>query len=98
LMYLSHLGYSECGLGSAATDRIVELVRAELASGLLGAKITGGGAGGTVAILGWNSPAADAAFERVRSKYAAWSQEEPYVFSGSSAGCDKFGVIQFEYS
>ena len=92
LMYLSHLGYSECGLGSVATDKIVELVRAEKGNDLLGAKITGGGAGGTVAILGWKSPLAQEAFKRVIDQYAAWSKAEPYIFNGSSAGCDKFGV------
>jgi galactokinase len=97
LMYLAHLGYSECGLGSEATDRIVELVREENTSYLLGAKITGGGAGGTVAILGWNTPAAEIAFQRVLDKYAAWSKSEPFVFRGSSAGCDKFGVIRVSY-
>jgi len=96
LMYLAHIGYSECGLGSEATDKIVELVRTEKANGLLGAKITGGGAGGTVAILGWNTSAAEAAFQRVLSKYADWSKSEPYVFTGSSAGCDRFGVVRFQ--
>lgn len=95
LMYQAHLGYSECGLGSPATDTIVNLVRAEKEAGLLGAKITGGGAGGTVAVLGWNTPAAAGAFQRVLEKYAAWSQSDPYVFSGSSAGCDRFGVVRF---
>jgi L-arabinokinase len=94
LMYLAHLGYSECGLGSEATDRIVSLVQEEQGRGLLGAKITGGGAGGTVAILGWNSPAAEQAFSRVLDRYAAWSKTTPYVFTGSSPGCDKFGILR----
>ncbi len=94
LMYLAHLGYSECGLGSEATDKIVELVREEKAYELLGAKITGGGAGGTVAILGWNTPVAETAFQRVLEKYAAWSKSEPYVLSGSSAVCDISGAVQ----
>jgi galactokinase len=97
LMYLSHQGYSECGLGSEATDKIVELVRGEKVNGLLGAKITGGGAGGTVAILGWNSPQAEKAFKRVVERYAGWSKSEPYLFDGSSAGCDKFGVTRITY-
>ena len=50
----SHASYSRCGLGSHGTDRIVALVRAELAAAvargeepaLYGAKITGGGSGG----------------------------------------------------
>jgi galactokinase len=97
LMYLAHLGYGECGLGSEATDQIVSLVRDEKSHDLLGAKITGGGAGGTVAILGWNTPVAEQAFQRVLAKYAAWSRSDPYVFSGSSAGCDKFGVVRVSY-
>ncbi len=97
LMYLAHIGYSECGLGSEATDEIIELVREEKDHGLLGAKITGGGAGGTVAILGWNTSAAEEAFQLVLAKYAAWSKSEPYVFSGSSAGCDRFGVVRISY-
>ncbi|MBC7932492.1 MAG: GHMP kinase, partial [Rubrivivax sp.] len=52
LMYESHASYSACGLGSAGTDNLVELVRAAGVSlGLYGAKITGGGSGGTVAVL-----------------------------------------------
>ena len=94
LMYLSHHAYGECGLGSEATDKLVELVRAEKARGLLGAKITGGGAGGTVAILGWNTPDAEKAFQRVLDRYASWSNTAPYVFRGSSHGSDKFGVLR----
>ena len=97
LMYLAHLGYSECGLGSEATEKIVELVREEKNHDLLGAKITGGGAGGTVAILGWNTPAGESSFQSVLENYAAWSKSKPYVFSGSSAGCDKFGVVRVSY-
>ena len=97
LMYQSHVGYSQCGLGSEATDKIVELVRGQESSGLWGAKITGGGAGGTVAVLGSNTPDGEAAFSRVVDQYHLWSGSEPYVFQGSSAGCDKFGVIEARY-
>jgi galactokinase len=92
LMYQSHIGYTECGLGSGATDKIVALVRNEGKNGLLGAKITGGGAGGTVAILGWDIKEAQSAFNRVVNAYRIWSGIEPYIFEGSSAGCDAFGV------
>ena len=98
LMYLAHLGYSQSGLGSEATDKLVELVRAEKGHGLLGAKVTGGGAGGTVAILGWNRLEAEKAFQRVVEEYSTWSKIEPYVFRGSSAGCDKFGILRATYS
>ena len=98
LMYLAHLGYNECGLGSEATDKLVELVREEKDNDLLGAKITGGGAGGTVAILGWNTSDADKAFNRVLDQYASCSHTAPYVFIGSSPGSDKFGVLRVSYS
>jgi L-arabinokinase len=50
LMYESHASYSACGLGSEGTDLLVNLVRASgPKNGLYGAKITGGGSGGTVA-------------------------------------------------
>ena len=63
LMYASHASYGACGLGSDGTDRLVDLVaRAGSARGVFGAKITGGGSGGTVAVLG-----TDAAESEVRS-------------------------------
>ncbi len=96
LMYLAHEGYSQCGLGSTATDRIVELVRQQKGRGLLGAKITGGGAGGTVAVLGRQTPEAQQAFEQVVRDYRQWSGRDPYIFTGSSAGCDRFGVVRID--
>jgi galactokinase len=90
-MYQSHYSYTECGLGCEATDRLVEFVREEgVKSGLFGAKITGGGAGGTVAVLGLRDAAA--AFDRVVRRYAALRGAEPYVFEGSSIGADRFGI------
>ena len=53
LMYRSHASYSACGLGSDGTDRLVAMARRlGPGAGIYGAKITGGGSGGTVAILG----------------------------------------------
>jgi galactokinase len=49
LMSQSHLSYSLCGLGSERTDEIVSL--AKNYKGVYGAKITGGGNGGTVCLL-----------------------------------------------
>jgi galactokinase len=87
LMYQSHHAYTECGLGCDATDTLVEFARQE---GLLGAKMTGGGAGGTVAVL-CRQGSRDA-FHRVVSRYAAYSGAVPHVFEGSSAGADRHGV------
>lgn len=49
LMYQAHESYSLCGLGADRTDEIVAL--AKHAPGIYGAKITGGGNGGTVCLL-----------------------------------------------
>jgi galactokinase len=92
LMFQSHWSYTECGLGCAATDLLIELVRDECADGkLYGAKITGGGGGGTVAVLGAED--AEDSFQRVVEKYAKVRGHEPYVFEGSSIGADRFGVV-----
>jgi galactokinase len=51
LMFQSHASYSRCGLGSKRTDEIVNIARSSGRHGILGAKITGGGSGGTVCLL-----------------------------------------------
>ncbi len=92
LMYESHASYSACGLGSQATDLLVELVRATgVDHGLFGAKITGGGSGGTVAVLGDRN--AETAIRNVADRYAALTGYEPYIFRGSSPGSAAFGHL-----
>ena len=91
LMFQSHWSYTECGLGCAETDLLVDLVRQESgANQLYGAKITGGGAGGTVAVLG--AKGAEQAFRRAVANYAKTRSFEPHVFEGSSIGADRFGL------
>jgi L-arabinokinase len=95
LMYQSHASYTACGLGSAGTDRLVELVReAGADAGLYGAKITGGGSGGTVAVLGRRG--ADAEVAEVARLYAEETGHVPYVFGGSSPGAASFGHIRLK--
>jgi len=51
-MFRAHEAYSRCGLGHQETDTIVDVVRERgPQAGLFGARITGGGCGGTVAVL-----------------------------------------------
>jgi L-arabinokinase len=91
LMYGSHESYSACGLGSDGTDFLVELVRrAGPKAGLFGAKITGGGSGGTVAVLG-RAGAGDAVAS-IAEEYQRETGRATYVFSGSSAGAWESGV------
>jgi galactokinase len=93
LMYASHESYSACGLGSEGTDELVRLVReAGGAAGLYGAKITGGGSGGTVAVLGRKG--ARSSVERVADAYARGTGREPLIVSGSSPGAAAFGRIK----
>ncbi len=51
LMDESHISYSQCGLGADRTDEIVALAKEKAGDGIFGAKITGGGSGGTVCLL-----------------------------------------------
>jgi len=97
LMYQSHASYSACGLGSTATDRLVELAReAGPAEGIYGAKITGGGSGGTVAVLGRRE--AGSAIARMAEKYARETGYQPYIFSNSSPGGATFGHLRLRGS
>ncbi|MBW8769204.1 MAG: GHMP kinase [Gemmatimonadetes bacterium] len=85
LMGESHASYSACGLGSDGTDRLVELVtRAGPTHGLFGAKITGGGSGGTVAILGRDS--AESEIRAIAREYEAETGREAFVFARSGPG------------
>jgi L-arabinokinase len=90
-MYESHASYSACGLGSDGTDDLVALARtAGAAHGIYGAKITGGGSGGTVAVLA--RAGAGATVEAIAAQYADRSGRTAYVFSGSSDGAAAFGT------
>jgi len=52
LMHSSHLGYSGIGLGAPQTDAMVEeLRRRGRGQGFFGARVSGGGCGGTVVVL-----------------------------------------------
>ncbi|HKR10955.1 MAG TPA: hypothetical protein VJT15_02770 [Pyrinomonadaceae bacterium] len=93
LMYESHQSYTKLGLNSAGTDLLVELVRREGPNaGLFGAKITGGGSGGTVAVLG--DQTSGAAIERVAASYAKETGHQPYIFHGSSSGSESFDHLR----
>jgi L-arabinokinase len=93
LMYAAHASYSACGLGSEATDRLVEMVRAETPKrGLFGAKITGGGSGGTVAILG--TVDAETRVHEIAARYASETGRVADVFTESGPGAAEFGIQQ----
>lgn len=92
LMFASHASYSACGLGESGTDRLVELVRQSRADGVFGARITGGGCGGTVAILA--SEGSGPAITGIAARYRQETGKAPYIFHGSSPGCASFGYLK----
>jgi L-arabinokinase len=95
LMYESHRSYGACGLGSDGTDRLVELVAAiGSARGLFGAKITGGGSGGTVAVFGTTD--AEPLVHDVASRYAVETSRRATVFARSGPGAAQIGVLRLE--
>ncbi|HKB94287.1 MAG TPA: galactokinase family protein [Gaiellaceae bacterium] len=81
----SHAGYSRCGLGAQATDRIVEAVRsAGWERGLVGARVSGGGSGGTVVVIG--RAASEPAVRRLSETLGVG------LVSGTSPGASSFGT------
>ena len=95
LMYQSHASYSACGLGSSGTDHLVQLVReAGAAAGVYGAKITGGGSGGVVAVLA--RAGSRAAVEEIARAYLRLTGRPAMVLGGSSDGAIRFGTRRYE--
>jgi galactokinase len=85
LMAESHVGYSSCGLGTARTDELVDAVRrAGWERGLAGARVSGGGSGGTVVVLGRED--AEPLVRKIASGLGAG------LVGGSSVGAAGFGV------
>jgi galactokinase len=89
LLYQSHVSYSRCGLGSPRTDALVHAVRrVGWQQGLVGARISGGGSGGSVVVLGRE--------DAEPSVRALAEQLGAGLVSGSSAGAAAFGVRELE--
>ncbi|UCD28621.1 MAG: hypothetical protein JSV03_16320 [Planctomycetota bacterium] len=93
LMYASHWSYSQrCGMGSIETDVLVNSIRQRgAARGLYGAKVTGGGCGGTVAVLMADDPSARTALDEACSEYSDKTGQTASVLIGSSPGAMAFG-------
>ncbi len=97
LMYGSHASYTDNALlGAEECDLLVELVRQREPAGLYGAKITGGGSGGTVALLCDTGQAADQAIAEIMEQYRSRTGHEPKVFPGTSPGAWHAGTRREE--
>lgn len=102
LLYQCHYSYSDCGLGSDGTDRLVQLVQemqhnklSKFEDGTLyGAKITGGGSGGTVCVIGRNCLRSSQQILEIQQRYKGATGYLPLVIEGSSPGAGKFGYLR----
>jgi galactokinase len=96
LMLQAHQSYSSCGIGSAGTDRLVALALAASEAGVYGAKITGGGSGGSVAILGQRGRGE--VIQQIARRYREETGNQTMVISGSSPGTNVFGHLRVRLS
>ncbi|KAK9946733.1 hypothetical protein M0R45_012180 [Rubus argutus] len=102
LLYQCHYSYSACGLGSDGTNRLVQLVQEMQHSkaskvndgALYGAKITGGGSGGTVCVVGRNCLQSSQQILEIQQRYKSATGYLPFIFEGSSPGAGKFGYLR----
>jgi len=84
-MVAAHASYSACGLGAPETDSLVDLARAAQGETVAGARITGGGSGGTVALL-VRADAEERIAEAVAHAYEDRTGRTPRVIRGTSPG------------
>lgn len=87
LMYASHWSYGQrCGLGSIETDLLVNLIRRQGEPDIFGAKVTGRGCGGVVAVLTRATDRADAALEAAAKTYSKQTGRTVRFHRGSTPG------------
>jgi len=97
LMIGSHRSYSDnCDMGSEETDLIVDLVmRRGPSKGLYGAKITGGGSGGTVALLAREG--AESVLDDVAAEYEKETGRHPDLFWKTTPGGVETQTIELRH-
>jgi L-arabinokinase len=95
-MYRSHASYgARCGLGAPETDLLVTLAQERgPTQGVYGARVTGGGAGGTVAFLVVGS-AGEEAIHEIAVEYTRRSGERAAVLTGSAHGALRYESMRF---
>jgi len=97
-MYGAHESYKEnCQLSVDEVDFLVEAVRKRgPEKGLYGAKITGGGSGGVVAVFG-KKEAIAAEVPEIAKEYQRRVGAFPDIFEGTSPGAEEFGALRYEF-
>jgi L-arabinokinase len=97
-MFASHDSYrNNCLLSVPEVDFIVDAVRTRgPQDGLYGAKITGGGSGGTVAVFG-DKDALAREIPAIAREYQHLTGLEAGIFEGTSPGAIEFGVYRYTF-
>jgi galactokinase len=97
-MYGAHESYrGNCNLSTEEVDFLVESVRKRgTKSGLYGAKITGGGTGGTVAVFG-KLEALKEQIPQIAKEYSRRIGVMPDIFEGTSPGASEFGARRYQF-
>ena len=97
-MYGAHDSYrNNCHLSTDEVDFLVEAVRKRGAkNGLYGAKITGGGTGGTVAVFG-KLDALKQHIPQIAKDYSRRVGVMPDIFEGTSPGAIQFGARRYVF-
>ena len=86
LMLQSHVSYSSVGLGNSATDEIVKLAMdAGPDAGIYGARVSGGGNGGTVVMMCYGKKGKLTA-KTIYQEYKKKSKNRIHFFQGSNHG------------
>lgn len=95
-MFAAHASYRDnCGLSVDEVDFLVEAVRKRgPQAGLYGAKITGGGTGGTVAVFG-TLDALKTEVPKIAVEYSRRIGVMPDIFEGTSPGAMEFGARRY---
>ena len=97
-MYGAHNSYRDnCHLSVPEVNFLVEAVRKRgPENGLYGAKITGGGTGGTVAIFG-KTAALKEHVPQIAVEYSRRIGQMPDIFEGTSPGAIEFGARRYVF-
>ena len=95
-MFGAHHSYKHnCQLSTEEVDFLVEAVRARgVKAGLYGAKITGGGTGGTVAVFG-KLDALARHIPEIATEYSRRIGMMPDIFEGTSPGAIECGARRY---
>ena len=98
LMYGAHESYRDnCKLSVPEVNFLVEAVRKRgPENGLFGAKITGGGTGGTVAVFG-KIAALKEHIPQIAIEYSRRVGTMPDIFEGTSPGAIEFGAKRYAF-